>query len=122
MGNAMQRASAGPVPLPASLSGAAPASLATFGCGCYWGTEKYFRSFGDAHPGGIVDMRVGFMGPAEAKAHPSYEAVCRGDTGHVEVLQLRFDPAALPYDELVKHFFTFHDSTTANRQARTPAL
>ena len=121
MGNsAMQRAS-GPMPLPASLLGAPPASLATFGAGCYWGTEKYFRDFGKVHPGGILDMRVGFMGPPEAKVNPRYQEVCSGSTGHVEVLQLRFDPAALPYDELVKHFFTFHDSTTANRQARRAA-
>ena len=117
MGNAMQRASAAPVPLPPSLASAPAAGLATFGAGCYWGTEKYFRTFGETHPG-IVDMRVGFMGPPEAAPNPSYKDVCSGSTGHVEVLQLRFDPAALPYDELVKHFFTFHDSTTANRQVR----
>ena len=117
MGNAMQRASAAPVPLPPSLASAPAAGLATFGAGCYWGTEKYFRTFGETHPG-IVDMRVGFMGPPEAAPNPSYKDVCSGSTGHVEVLQLRFDPAALPYDELVKHFFPFHDSTTANRQVR----
>ena len=121
MGNAMQRASAAPVPLPPALASAPASQLATFGAGCYWGTEKYFRQFGEAHPGAITDMRVGFMGPPEAAPNPSYKAVCSGETGHVEVLQLRFDEAALPYDELVKHFFTFHDSTTANRQVRPRA-
>jgi peptide-methionine (S)-S-oxide reductase len=105
------------VALPPSLADAPPEQLATFGAGCYWGTEKYFRSFAAALPAGAVaDMRVGFMGGPEAQPSPSYEDVCTGRSGHVEVLQLRFDPARVPYDALVAHFFTFHDPTQPNRQ------
>jgi peptide-methionine (S)-S-oxide reductase len=120
MGNALARRDGGGYTpsLPASLASAPPAELATFGAGCYWGTEKHFKAFAAKHPGAIADMRVGFMGGPEAAPNPSYEAVCTGRTGHVEALQLRFDPAAVPYDALVAHFFTFHDPTTPNRQAR----
>ncbi len=120
MGNVLARRDGGGYTpsLPASLASAPPAELATFGAGCYWGTEKHFKAFAAKHPGAIADMRVGFMGGPEAAPNPSYEAVCTGRTGHVEVLQLRFDPAAVPYDALVAHFFTFHDPTTPNRQAR----
>eukprot|EP00030_Apusomonadida_sp_AF-17_P002666 a340776_152.p1 GENE.a340776_152~~a340776_152.p1 ORF type:complete len:225 (+),score=51.54 a340776_152:96-677(+) len=92
-----------------------PGELATFGAGCYWGTEHYFRNkFTTRFPDSIVDVRVGFMGgPGTA---PSYEDVCSGATGHVEVAQLRFLPDKAPYEELVKFFFEFHDPTTANRQ------
>lgn len=104
--------------LPPTLASAPPEHLATFGAGCYWGTEKYFKDFASkkAPPGGVVDMRVGFMGGPDAAPNPSYEAVCTGRTGHVEVLQLRFDPSIVPYTALVDHFFTFHDPTTAKRQ------
>jgi peptide-methionine (S)-S-oxide reductase len=102
--------------LPAALTTCAPRELATFGAGCYWGTEKYFRDFAAAHQGGVVDMRVGFMGDASAMKDPSYKDVCSGASGHVEVLHLRFDPNKVTYASLVEHFFTFHDSTTANRQ------
>jgi peptide-methionine (S)-S-oxide reductase len=122
MGNVVARrdASSGaaytPV-LPPALAGAPPEQLATFGAGCFWGTEKYFRSFAKAAPpGAIADMAVGFMGDAEAVPNPSYEAVCTGRTGHVEVLQLRFDPERVPYEALVDHFLTFHDPTTPGRQ------
>ena len=113
MGNVM--ASSKTSSLPATLRDAPPEQLATFGAGCFWGTEKYFKDFGKAH-GGLVDMRVGFMGDANAQKNPSYRDVCTGQSGHVEVLQLRFDPAKVSYASLVDHFFTFHDPTTLNRQ------
>lgn len=47
---------------------------------------------------------------------PSYEDVCAGDTGHVEVAQIRFLPDRASYEELCKFFFSFHDPTTMNRQ------
>ena len=113
MGNVMASKTSS---LPAAFRDAAPSQLATFGAGCYWGTEKYFKDFGKAHPGGVEDMRVGFMGDASAQKNPSYRDVCTGQSGHVEVLHLRFDPAKVSYAALVDHFFTFHDPTTLNRQ------
>jgi len=48
--------------------------------------------------------------------HPSYDDVCTGDTGHAEVVQIRFDPAQLGYRDLLEVFFAIHDPTTPNRQ------
>lgn len=90
-------------------------SRACFGAGCYWGTEKFFKH---TYPGwrSVVDGEVGFMGPLTAKANPSYEEVCRGDTGHVEVLELTYQGGDQTFEELVRFFFQFHDPTTPARQ------
>jgi peptide-methionine (S)-S-oxide reductase len=48
--------------------------------------------------------------------NPSYEQVCTGETGHAEVVRLRFDPAVISYRDLLEIFFTLHDPTTLNRQ------
>ena len=91
-----------------ALTSAPPNELATFGAGCFWGTEKFFTDFSKRQPkGAISSMAVGFMGGSSSKT--SYEAVCTGSTGFVEVLQLRFDPTLVSYDALCAHFFTFHD-------------
>ncbi|HUN38750.1 MAG TPA: peptide-methionine (S)-S-oxide reductase MsrA, partial [Acetobacteraceae bacterium] len=47
---------------------------------------------------------------------PSYKQVCGGDTGHAEVVQVKFDPAELAYADLLRVFFAIHDPTTLNRQ------
>jgi peptide-methionine (S)-S-oxide reductase len=83
--------------------------LATFGAGCFWGVEATFR----AVPG-VLDALVGYAGGT--LAHPSYHAVCSDRTGHAEVVQLRFDPAAVAYARLLEVFFANHDPTTLNRQ------
>ena len=64
-------------------------ALATFGAGCYWGTEKFFcTDFAKKYPqGAIIGTSVGFMSPnPNAMKNPSYRQVCSGQTGHVEVL------------------------------------
>jgi peptide-methionine (S)-S-oxide reductase len=48
--------------------------------------------------------------------NPTYEQVCNGNTGHVEVARITFDPEVLTYRELLDVFFTIHDPTTLNRQ------
>ncbi len=91
---------------------------ACFGAGCYWGTEKYFRhDFAKRNKSGsILDCAVGFMGPASAPKNPSYEDVCSGRTGHVEVFEFSFTGGAEYYEALVQFFFQFHDPTTQDRQ------
>ncbi|MDQ7969158.1 MAG: peptide-methionine (S)-S-oxide reductase MsrA [Oxalicibacterium faecigallinarum] len=49
-------------------------------------------------------------------AHPNYEQICEGTTGHAEVVQLTFDPAVITFREILEVFFTIHDPTTLNRQ------
>ena len=92
--------------------------IATFGAGCFWGTEKYIaRDFAKEHPSSILGTSVGFMNPdPNAKSTPSYDEVCEGTTGHVEVLHVLFDSSKATFEELCKFFFTFHDPTTKKRQ------
>lgn len=48
--------------------------------------------------------------------NPTYRQVCGGDTGHVEVVRVTYDPAEISYRDLLDVFFTVHDPTTLNRQ------
>mmetsp|Transcript_22293 Transcript_22293/g.22465 ORF Transcript_22293/g.22465 Transcript_22293/m.22465 type:complete len:202 (-) Transcript_22293:36-641(-) len=90
---------------------------ACFGAGCYWGTEKFIKSdFERKFPSTIISGQVGFMGPKTAKPNPTYRQVCSGTTGHVEVYDFHFQGDEKTYEELVKHFFSFHDPTTKDRQ------
>ena len=93
--------------------------LATFGAGCYWGTEKFFATdFAAMYPeGAILGTSVGFMSPnPKAMKNPSYSQVCSGSSGHVEVLHILYDSSLVSYEDMVKFFYTFHDPTTLNRQ------
>ena len=95
------------------LDGSEGEELATFGAGCYWGTEKFFvKNFQKIYPGAILGSSVGFMSPnADAVANPKYRQVCSGTTTHVEVLHIRFDNRICTFVDLVKFLFTFHDPT-----------
>src|SRR2546423_5945078 len=82
---------------------------ATLGGGCFWCIEAVLAPLD-----GVDKVVWGYSGgPVE---RPSYELVCTGSTGHAEVVQVTFDPAKLPYHELLEIFFAFHDPTTMNRQ------
>lgn len=82
---------------------------ATFGAGCFWGVEHAFRQVP-----GVVSTAVGYMGGMVAD--PTYERVCRGDTGHAEVCDVRYDPARVSYEELLDAFWAMHDPTQGDRQ------
>ena len=84
-------------------------NLATFGGGCFWGVEHLFRQ-----QRGVLDVTCGYMGGCVP--NPSYEEVCSDQTGHAEVVQVRFDPAVVSYEELLHVFWSIHDPTTPNRQ------
>lgn len=84
-------------------------SVATLAGGCFWCLEAAFEQLE-----GVVSVLPGYMGGHDPR--PSYEAVCRGSTGHAEVVQFRFDPAIIDYETLLTAFFTIHDPTTLNRQ------
>lgn len=90
-----------------------------FGAGCYWGTEKFIKhdfSKRFAHLGSIVSGTVGFMGPPNAKANPTYMEVCSGNTGHVEIFHVEYTGGQPFFEAMVRFFFQFHDPTTENRQ------
>lgn len=82
---------------------------ATLAGGCFWCLEAVYDQLK-----GVEDVVSGYMGGQVA--NPSYRAVCTGMTGHAEVVQLRYDPAQVSYDDLLNVFFTIHDPTTPNRQ------
>jgi len=82
---------------------------ATFGAGCFWGVEVAFRQVE-----GVVATAAGYEGGSYQ--NPSYQDVCTGHTGHAEVVEVRYDPARVSYDDLLDVFWTHHDPTTLNRQ------
>ncbi|HZG43548.1 MAG TPA: peptide-methionine (S)-S-oxide reductase MsrA [Longimicrobium sp.] len=83
--------------------------VATLGGGCFWCTEAVFVELR-----GVDRVVSGYMGGQ--LPNPSYEQVCSGRTGHAEVIQVTFDPAAVSFREILEVFFTTHDPTTLNRQ------
>jgi peptide-methionine (S)-S-oxide reductase len=82
---------------------------ATFGAGCFWQVEEEFRC-----TDGVIETAVGYEGGHVD--NPTYEQVCSGTTGHVEVCQVTFDPAQVSYEDLVTKYFEIHDPTQLNRQ------
>ena len=82
---------------------------ATFGAGCFWGVEAAFMQLP-----GVIATQVGYMGGTTE--NPTYEEVCRGATGHAEVVQITFDPDRVTYDDLLRLFWECHDPTQLNRQ------
>lgn len=88
----------------------APAlETATLGGGCFWCLEAVFERVE-----GVASVRSGYAGGSVA--HPTYEEVCRGTTGHAEVVQVVFDPAVLSFADVLEIFFAIHDPTTLHRQ------
>lgn len=83
--------------------------VAVFGGGCFWCTEAIFDELR-----GVISVMPGYAGGIVA--NPTYEQVCRGATGHAEVIKIEFDPSRISYKDLLTAFFATHDPTTLNRQ------
>jgi peptide-methionine (S)-S-oxide reductase len=83
--------------------------IATLGGGCFWCLEAVYRE-----ANGVDSVVSGYMGGA--KPNPTYQEVCSGKTGHVEVTQLMFEPSVITYRDILEIFFATHDPTTLNRQ------
>lgn len=82
---------------------------ATFAAGCFWGVEELFRTLD-----GVLETAVGYMGGHTE--NPTYKEVCTGETGHAEVVDLKFDPAIVSYERLLEKFWAKHNPTSLNRQ------
>lgn len=81
----------------------------TLAGGCFWCLEAVYDEVK-----GVLSVDSGY-----ANGHvpnPSYRAVCNGDTGHAEVVQIKFDPSVITFRDLLNIFFVIHDPTTLNRQ------
>ena len=83
--------------------------IATLAGGCFWCLESAFNRLS-----GVEEAVSGYMGGAID--HPTYQQVCGGDSGHAEVVRVRFDPDRIGYRDLLEIFFVMHDPTTLDRQ------
>src|SRR5262245_51086233 len=78
--------------------------------GCFWGVQGVYQ-----HVRGVQKVLSGYAGGTKATA--DYETVSRGDTGHAESVEIRFDPRELSYGEILQIYFSVvHDPTQLNRQ------
>ena len=75
---------------------------AYFSAGCFWGVEYYFKRLK-----GVTKTVVGFMG-GELE-NPSYKQVKTGTTGHLETIEVTYDPEQVSYEALVRYFFEIHN-------------
>ncbi|NRA59774.1 MAG: peptide-methionine (S)-S-oxide reductase MsrA [Psychrobium sp.] len=84
-------------------------TLATFGGGCFWGVEAFFRQ-----QNGVIDAISGYEGGDTL--NPTYQDICTGATGHAEVVQVSFDESLISYEQLLVIFFGHHNPTQLNQQ------
>ncbi|HOZ13177.1 MAG TPA: peptide-methionine (S)-S-oxide reductase MsrA [Tenuifilaceae bacterium] len=83
--------------------------VATLGAGCFWCVEAIFSRLD-----GVIKVESGYSGGIVK--NPTYKAVCEGNTGHAEVIQVTFNPSKIPFSKILEVYFKTHDPTTLNRQ------
>lgn len=86
-----------------------PLETATLAGGCFWCLEAVYDQLK-----GVQDVVSGYAGGHVQ--NPTYQQVCTGNTGHAEVVQVKYDPEMITFQDLLDVFFTIHDPTTLNRQ------
>ncbi len=86
-----------------------PYETTTLAGGCFWCVEAVFDE-----AKGIASVESGYSNGHVL--NPTYRAVCNGDTGYAEVIQIKFDPSIISFRDLLNVFFAVHDPTTLNRQ------
>src|SRR5512136_530628 len=82
---------------------------ATFAGGCFWCTEADFEKLS-----GVVKVISGYTGGT--KDNPTYEEVSSGTTGHVEAIQVYYDPSKITYEDLLDFFWKHVDPTDSGGQ------
>ncbi len=75
---------------------------AIFASGCFWGTQYHFDRLD-----GVLLSAAGYAGGT--REHPTYQEVCTGTTGHVEAVEVLFDPEVISYEEVAIRYFETHD-------------
>ncbi len=99
-----------PAPVLDSPKAAGPLQTAVLAGGCFWGVQGVYE-----HVRGVRKVLSGYSGGDKATA--DYEAVSRGETGHAESVEIRFDPKEISYGELLRIYFSVvHDPTQRDRQ------
>jgi peptide-methionine (S)-S-oxide reductase len=83
--------------------------IATLGGGCFWCLEAVYDQME-----GVISVESGYMGGK--KPNPTYQEVCTGKSGYVEVVQVTFDADITSYQDILEVFFAIHDPTTRDRQ------
>lgn len=83
--------------------------VAVLGGGCFWCTESVLKALR-----GVLEVTPGYSGGHVEQ--PTYEQVCRQETGHIEVVHVVFDPEIIDFKTLLQVFFATHDPLTLNRQ------
>ena len=95
--------------IPGEKASASKSETAVFAAGCFWGVEYKFREIK-----GVKDTEVGYTGGMTE--NPDYGQVCTDKTGHAEAVRVTFDPSIIPYEDMVRFFFTIHDPTQVDGQ------
>lgn len=83
--------------------------VVTLGAGCFWCVEAVFQEVK-----GVTAVESGYSNGEVEK--PTYEQVCTGKTGCVEVCKITFDPDVIGFKSILEVFFKTHDPTTLNSQ------
>jgi peptide-methionine (S)-S-oxide reductase/peptide methionine sulfoxide reductase msrA/msrB len=82
---------------------------AYFAAGCFWGVEYHFEKLN-----GVISAISGYMGGHIE--NPTYQVVCSGFSGHLEVVEVSYDENIVSFEDLAKLFFEIHDFTQTNGQ------
>ena len=86
-----------------------PIAKAVFAGGCFWGVEHLFEQVK-----GVYAATSGYTGGHQE--NPSYQDVLTHGTGHLEAVEVLYDPRLVSYEDLAKYFFEIHDPTQTNGQ------
>ena len=80
---------------------------AVLGAGCFWCMEAFYEGLDGVH-----EVVSGYA--SGEQPNPSYDQVARGETRHAEVVEIIYDPKAIPYRDLIDFFWTTHDATRSD--------
>jgi peptide-methionine (S)-S-oxide reductase len=95
--------------LPMTSTAQTKTETVVLGGGCFWCLDATYQLVP-----GVKSVVSGYAGGHSVR--PSYEEVCRGETGHAEVVKVEYDPAQVSLESLLEFFWKIHDPTTLNAQ------